>query len=248
MSRTIPPPLVPNFGNTRNPNMVENVFQDDNTNNTGTNNVAPNVVTEDLSQLLDSRGGSYVKNVPKFDVKDFTSWKDRFLVYLDGLEPYLLEILENEPFVPKSPASTTENILIKPQKQWSLEDKRLANQDKRLKSIIIYCLLNDVMKSVIKCVTAKSMWNDLILSHYGPSDTRDTKLTMNHVEEDTRNNSDFLTDLNAEFHDRALLANQKIFYKRSVRVRTRTSTKLPMLMMSSMIFDFKSALQHESSL
>ncbi|GJU21681.1 hypothetical protein Tco_1155023 [Tanacetum coccineum] len=135
MSRTIPPPLIPNFGNTRNPNMVENVFQDDNTNNTGTNNVAPNVVTEDLSQLLDSRGGSYVKNVPKFDVKDFTSWKDRFLVYLDGLEPYLLEILENGPFVPKSPVSTAENILIKPQKQWSLEDRRLANQDKRLKTV-----------------------------------------------------------------------------------------------------------------
>ncbi|GJW67910.1 hypothetical protein Tco_0122334 [Tanacetum coccineum] len=30
--------------------------------------------------------------------------------------------------------------------------------------------------------------------------------------------------------------------------QTRTSTKLPMLMMSSVAFDFKSALQHESSL
>ncbi|GJY21791.1 zinc finger, CCHC-type containing protein [Tanacetum coccineum] len=30
--------------------------------------------------------------------------------------------------------------------------------------------------------------------------------------------------------------------------RTRTSMKLPMLMMSSVVFDFKSALQHESSL
>nr|GEV44570.1 hypothetical protein [Tanacetum cinerariifolium] len=53
---------------------------------------------------------------------------------------------------------------------------RLANQDKRLKSIIIYCLPNDVMKSVIKCKTAKEMWNDLILAHGGPSDTGDTKI------------------------------------------------------------------------
>ncbi|GJS07215.1 hypothetical protein Tco_0364011 [Tanacetum coccineum] len=33
------------------------------------------------------------------------------------------------------------------------------------------------------------------------------------VEEDTRSNSEFLADLNAEFHDKALLANQKRFYK-----------------------------------
>ncbi|GKA59430.1 hypothetical protein Tco_0758743 [Tanacetum coccineum] len=103
-------------------------------------------------------------------------WKDRFLVYLDGLEPYLLDILENRPFVPKSPLSTSTNILIKPQKQWSPEDVRLANQDKRLKSIIISCLPNDVMKSVIKCTTAQAMWNDLILAHEETYDTRDTKI------------------------------------------------------------------------
>ncbi|GJY26337.1 hypothetical protein Tco_0401063 [Tanacetum coccineum] len=35
------------------------------------------------------------------------------------------------------------------------------------------------------------------------------------VEEDTKSSSEFLADLNAEFHDRALLSNQKRFYKRS---------------------------------
>ncbi|GJT35902.1 hypothetical protein Tco_0926321, partial [Tanacetum coccineum] len=266
-------------------------------------------LSEDLPQVLDSRGGSHVTNVPPFDVDDFSSWKDRFLVYLDGLEPYLLEILENESYVPISPASTFENILIKPKKQWSHEDRKLANQDKRLKSIIISCLPNDVMKSVIKCTIAKSMWNYLILIHKGPSDIRDTKipalrlkfnafkalegekvketyykleillnelenkdvkipqakvnatfvnsppkkwLGMNQtlrankvikndslatlstsktlisntcfqesdldVEEDTRSSSKILANLNVEFHKRALLANQKRFYKRSRKV------------------------------
>nr|GEZ09113.1 hypothetical protein [Tanacetum cinerariifolium] len=32
------------------------------------------------------------------------------------------------------------------------------------------------MKSVIKCKTAIEMWNDFILAHEGPSDTRDTKI------------------------------------------------------------------------
>ncbi|GJW04083.1 retrovirus-related pol polyprotein from transposon TNT 1-94 [Tanacetum coccineum] len=120
--------------------------------------------------------GSMKANVPAFDKEDFTSWKVRFLVFLDGLEPYLLKTLEDGPFVPMSSLSTTENPLPKRQNQWSNAESRLANQDKRLKSIIISCLPNDVMKSVIKCKTAKEMWNDLILAHEGPSDTRDTKI------------------------------------------------------------------------
>ncbi|GKD01310.1 retrovirus-related pol polyprotein from transposon TNT 1-94, partial [Tanacetum coccineum] len=99
-----------------------------------------------------------------------------FLVFFDGLEPYLLKTLKDEPFVPMSSLSTTENPLPKRQNQWSNAESHLANQDKRLKSIIISCLPNDVMKSVIKCKTAKEMWNDLILAHEGLSDTRDTKI------------------------------------------------------------------------
>ncbi|GKD99513.1 retrovirus-related pol polyprotein from transposon TNT 1-94 [Tanacetum coccineum] len=108
--------------------------------------------------------------------EDFTSWKVRLLVFLDGLEPYLLKTLEDGPFVSMSSLSTTKNPLPKRQNQWSNAESRLANQDKRLKSIIISYLLNDVMKSVVKCKTAKEVWNDLILAHEGPCDTRDTKI------------------------------------------------------------------------
>ncbi|GJS99266.1 retrovirus-related pol polyprotein from transposon TNT 1-94 [Tanacetum coccineum] len=38
------------------------------------------------------------------------------------------------------------------------------------------------------------------------------------VEEDLSRNNEFIADLNAEYHERALLANQKRFYKRSRRV------------------------------
>ncbi|GJR41557.1 retrovirus-related pol polyprotein from transposon TNT 1-94 [Tanacetum coccineum] len=74
-------------------------------NTTNTTNVSQSVVDENLPQLLDSRGGSHVINVPAFDKEDFTSWKVRFL-----------------------------------------------------------------------CKTAKEMWNDLILAHEGPFNTRDTKI------------------------------------------------------------------------
>lgn len=55
------------------------------------------------------------------------------------------------------------------------EERRLANQDKRLKSIVISSLPNDIMKSVIRCKTANEIWTDLILGHQGLSETRYTK-------------------------------------------------------------------------
>ncbi|GJW93368.1 hypothetical protein Tco_0173040 [Tanacetum coccineum] len=283
-------------------------------NTTPATNVGQNVVDDNLPQLLDSRGGSHVTNVPEFDREDFTSWKVRFLLFLDGFEPYLLKTLEDGPFVPMSSLSTSDNPLPKRQNQWSKTESCLANQDKILKSIIISCLPNDVMKSVIKCKTTKEMWNDLILAHERPSDTRDTKidalrlkfnafkslegekvngtftrlkcllndlenngviipqaevnvtfvnsllrkwLSMNQtqrannsikndnmatlygkynyeeglidqdsdsdVEEDQRTSNEFMADLNAEYHERALLANHKCHFQKDCPL-DKTST------------------------
>ncbi|GKA28781.1 hypothetical protein Tco_0715026 [Tanacetum coccineum] len=153
----IPPPFGASSGNPGSPNVnrIDTMpATTDPINTTTTINVAQSVVDENLPQLLDSRGGSHVTNVPAFDQEDFT----------------------NGPFIPMSSLSTTENPLPKRQNQWSNAESRLPNHDKRLKNIIIYCLPNDAMKSVIKCKTAKEMWNDLILAHDGPSDTRDAKI------------------------------------------------------------------------
>nr|GEV31790.1 hypothetical protein [Tanacetum cinerariifolium] len=101
MSRTILPPPGTNTGNTGSPNTnrVDTMPTTDTTNTTNTTNVAQNIVDENLPQLLDSRGGSHVINVPTFDKDDFTSCKVRFLVFLDGFEPYILKTLEDGPFV-----------------------------------------------------------------------------------------------------------------------------------------------------
>ncbi|GJY79207.1 retrovirus-related pol polyprotein from transposon TNT 1-94 [Tanacetum coccineum] len=173
----IPPPFGTSSGNPGSPNVnrVDTMpTTTDPINTMTTTNVSQSVVDENLPQLLDSRGGSHVTNVPNFDKHDFTSWKVRFLVFFDGFEPYLLKTLKDEPFVPMSSLSISDNHLPKRQNQWSNVESRLANQDKRLKSIIISCLPNDVMKYVIKCKTTKEMWNNLILAR--PSYTRDTKI------------------------------------------------------------------------
>nr|GEW10038.1 hypothetical protein [Tanacetum cinerariifolium] len=313
MSGTLPP-IPPLLGTSTgspsspNANRIDTMPNTDPTNTT-TTNVARNVVEENndnLPQLLDGRGGSHVTNVPTFNKDDFTSWKIRFLVFLDGLEAYLITTLEDGPFVPMSNLFTPTNPLPKRQNQWSNAESRLANQDKRLKSIIIGYLPNDVIKSVIKYKSAKEMWTELCLAYEGTYDTKDTKiaalrlnfnafkalevnatfvnnlprkwLSMNQtqksnnsikndsmaalygkyhyeegliddiyvsetqrftikascskalisnihsqdndsdVEEDNRTNNEFMVNLNAEYHERAMLANQKRFYKRSGRV------------------------------
>ncbi|GKD38403.1 hypothetical protein Tco_1258610, partial [Tanacetum coccineum] len=158
----IPPPFGTSSGNLGSPivNRVDTMPTTTNPiNTTTTKNVSQSVVDENLPQLLDSRGGSHVTNVPAFDKEDFTSWKVRFLVFLDGLEPYLLKTLEDGPFIPMLSLSTSENPLPKRQNRWSNAEIPLANQE-----------------FVIKCKIAKEMWNDFFLAHEGPSDTRDTNI------------------------------------------------------------------------
>ncbi|GKA18154.1 hypothetical protein Tco_0697991 [Tanacetum coccineum] len=135
----IPLPFGASSGNPGSPNVNRVDMMPATTNpinTTNITNVSQSVVDENLPQLLDSRGVSHVTNVPAFDKEDFTSSKVRFLVFLDGLELYLLKTLEDGPFVPMSSLSTSENLLPKHQNQWSNAESRLANQDKRLKESI----------------------------------------------------------------------------------------------------------------
>nr|GEU86404.1 retrovirus-related Pol polyprotein from transposon TNT 1-94 [Tanacetum cinerariifolium] len=244
----IVPPIPPYFGANIS-SLIRAGNTTDTINNTTTTDVVQNVVDQNLPQLLDSRGESHVTNVPEFDKEEFSSWKDRFLIFLDGLEPYLLEILENGPFVPLSPLSTPTNPLPEPQNQWSQADRRLANQYKRLKSILISCLPTNLTKKMVKYESntegQQFYQNDTLAALYGKYNyeeglidqiykSESTRFTLqgskalisnptlqesdSDTEEDQRSSSEFLADLNAEFHERALLANQRRFYKRSERV------------------------------
>ncbi|GJU19792.1 hypothetical protein Tco_1153134 [Tanacetum coccineum] len=60
--------------------------------------------------------------------------------------------------------------------QWTLEERKAANLDQRLKSLIMYVLLDDQINSVINCLTAKSTWDNLILYHEEPSDVKESRV------------------------------------------------------------------------
>ncbi|GKE58709.1 hypothetical protein Tco_1497894 [Tanacetum coccineum] len=117
---------------------------------------------------------------------------------------------------------------VKPDVQWTLDERKFVNLDQRLKSLIMSVLRDDQMNSVINCLTAKSTWDDLILYHEGPFDVKeskvmDLKLCYNtfkfkedspNDEEDTRTSYEYLNDLEEEYQARALLAKSKRFFKK----------------------------------
>nr|GEW98243.1 hypothetical protein [Tanacetum cinerariifolium] len=125
----------------------------------------------DVSQPVDKKGGNYAVIAPKLEPRKFNKWKKRMLCYLAGMEPYYLKCIEDGLFQPKTAKGNA-----KPESQWTPDERRVFVQDQRLKSIIMSCLPDDIMESVISCVSAKETWTDLVHSFEGPSDTKKNRI------------------------------------------------------------------------
>ncbi|GKA01419.1 hypothetical protein Tco_0674084 [Tanacetum coccineum] len=93
------------------------------------------------------------------------------LCYLARMEPYYLKCIKDGPFQPKTTKGDAKN-----ESQWTAYKRRVVVQDQRLKSIIISCLPDDIMESVISCVSAKETWTNLVHSFEGPSDTKENRI------------------------------------------------------------------------
>nr|GEV11066.1 zinc finger, CCHC-type [Tanacetum cinerariifolium] len=82
-----------------------------------------------------------------------------------------------------------------------------------------------------------SIKNDRLAALYGKYHYEED--SNSDVEEDNITNNEFMADMNAEYHERALLANQKRFYKRFGRVRPAknpwTNIKIPVLLVESLV-------------
>ncbi|GKE04681.1 hypothetical protein Tco_1396699 [Tanacetum coccineum] len=83
----------------------------------------------------------------------------------------LLQCIKDGPFKLKTAEGAD-----KPESQCTPNERRVVNQDQRLKIIIISCLPDDIMKSVISCETAKDTWTDLVNGFEGPYDTKENKI------------------------------------------------------------------------
>ncbi|GJR60354.1 hypothetical protein Tco_1502516 [Tanacetum coccineum] len=125
----------------------------------------------DVPQLVDKKGGRYVAITPKLEPGKINKWKKKMLCYLAKIEPYYLKCIKDGPFQPK-----TADGDAKLESQWTPDERKVVVQDQRLKSIIMSCLPNDIMESVISCVSAKETWTNLVDSFEGPSDTKENRI------------------------------------------------------------------------
>ncbi|GJY76351.1 hypothetical protein Tco_0481467, partial [Tanacetum coccineum] len=91
----------------------------------------------EVPRTLEYRGGQ-LNAAHVLEVENFTNWKKRFMCHIiDGQK--------------------------KPENQWIGDERKTANLDQRLKSLIMIVLPDDQMNSIINFLTTKSTWDDLIL-------------------------------------------------------------------------------------
>ncbi|GJX35867.1 retrovirus-related pol polyprotein from transposon TNT 1-94 [Tanacetum coccineum] len=148
----------------------------------------------EVPQTLEYRGGQ-LNAAPVLEVENSTNWKKRFICHIIGIEPQFENIISNSPFIPMAAGQR------KSKGQWTVDERKAANLDQRLKSLIMSVLLDDQINSVINCLTAKSAWDDLILYHEGPSDVKESRAM----------------DLKKKYQARALLAKSKRFFKKGTQ-------------------------------
>nr|GEV56306.1 hypothetical protein [Tanacetum cinerariifolium] len=124
-----------------------------------------------LNTLVDKKGGSYAAIAPKLEPGKFNKWEKRMLCYLARMELYYLKCIKDGPFQPKTAEGDAKH-----ESQWTPDERRVVVQDQRLKSIIMSCLPDDIMESVISCVSAKETWTDLVYSFEGPLYTKENRI------------------------------------------------------------------------
>ncbi|GKA71214.1 retrovirus-related pol polyprotein from transposon TNT 1-94 [Tanacetum coccineum] len=118
----------------------------------------------------DCTWGGQLNAAHVLEVENFTNWKKRFLCHIIGIEPQFKNIISNGPFIPMAASQR------KPEGQWTADERKAANLDQRLKSLIMSVLPDDQMNSIINRLTAKSTWDDLILYHEMPSDVKESRV------------------------------------------------------------------------
>nr|GEZ61691.1 retrovirus-related Pol polyprotein from transposon TNT 1-94 [Tanacetum cinerariifolium] len=186
--------------------MVDTMPNIDTINTSPTINISRSVLDDDLflPQLLDSRGGSYITNVPTFgpsntrDIKIVASrLKFNAFEALEGekvngtytrLKCLLNDLKNNEVIISQSEVNAT-FVNSLPRKWLSMNQTQRANNS-------------------IKMIVWLLSMGSITMRKDSDSD----------VKEDNKINNEFMADLNAKCHERVLLENEKIFYKRSGRL------------------------------
>ncbi|GJU05634.1 retrovirus-related pol polyprotein from transposon TNT 1-94 [Tanacetum coccineum] len=227
------PPISPHIGtNTGNPTSLNRTdpIPVDITNNNTTTNVAQNVVNEDLLNfliqeeidlVLAHEGPSETKDTKIAILRlKFNAFKALEGEKVNGtftrLKCLLYDLENNGVSIPQAEVNATFFNSL-PRKYLSMNLTQRANNSIKNDTLAaLYgkynyeeSMIDQIYESETQRFTIQASSSKALISNPLMQDSDSD------VEEDTRSSSEFLADLDAEFHYRALLANQKRYYKRS---------------------------------
>ncbi|KAI3664801.1 hypothetical protein L6452_43409 [Arctium lappa] len=122
---------------------------------------------------------------PRFSRDNFSLWKNRMMLFLEGADPTIPEYIENGPYEPVRiiaavPATATteavpERYVVKEIRQWSDEDKKKVGIDARAKTIISMALPDEVFHSIMHLKTSKEMWETICVQYEGTTEIQETR-------------------------------------------------------------------------
>ncbi|GJT58272.1 hypothetical protein Tco_0993326, partial [Tanacetum coccineum] len=92
----------------------------------------------EVPHALEYKGGQ-LNAAPVLEVENFTNWKKRFMCHIICIEPQFENIISNSPFIHMVAGKK------KPDAQWTADERKAANLDQRLKSLIMSVLPYDQM-------------------------------------------------------------------------------------------------------
>ena len=94
--------------------------------------------------------------------------------WVEGIDVAVWDAIEEGPYIPMH--TVDGKVVEKPRKEWSLEEKRLAQFGVRAKTIIISALGNDEFPRISNYKTAKEMWDVLKVTHEGTDEVKRSKI------------------------------------------------------------------------
>ncbi|KAI3771679.1 hypothetical protein L6452_02846 [Arctium lappa] len=165
---------------------------------------SPSTKPESSSQnSFYSDNGSTIKP-PKFNSNNFSLWKSRMMLFLEGADSRYLTILSDGPLIPKvwdrfvktlkdkekkkdnlfqvsddsseeERTSATGRYVLKTTKEYNDEDRRIVGLDSKVRTIIAQSLPDEVYQSLVSLKTAKEMWSTLCVLYEGTSEVKKSK-------------------------------------------------------------------------
>ncbi|KAJ9557331.1 hypothetical protein OSB04_011945 [Centaurea solstitialis] len=132
-----------------------------------------------------------ISKPPRFNPSNFSLWKSRMMLFMDGIDSRYLTILRDGPLIPrvwdrfkkdKNGSSSDEDrscasgrYILKSEKKYTDEDWKLVSLDTKVRTIIAMFLPDEVYHSLVNFSTAKEMWSTLCVMYEGSNEVKKSK-------------------------------------------------------------------------